>query len=56
MLAASVSGAALNPDDSIVTICRQVLQLSPEKAKPTLERAYARLGPGPAEQVIFSGL
>ena len=50
-----VSATTLQPDLKLAHLMAArlaLLQLGPEKAKPTLEIAYARLGPGPAEQVL----
>jgi hypothetical protein len=50
-----VSATTLQPDLKLAHLMAArlaLLQLGPEKAKPTLELAYARLGPGPAEQVL----
>ena len=49
------SAAALQPDLKLAHLLAArlaLLQLGPEKAKPTLELASAHLGPGPAEQVL----
>jgi hypothetical protein len=49
------SAATLQPDLKLAHLMAArlaVLQLGPEKAKPTLDLACARLGPGPAEQVL----
>jgi len=50
-----ISATTLQPDLKLAHLMAArlaVLQLGPEKAKPTLELAYARLGPGAAEQVL----
>lgn len=50
-----ISAATLQPDLKLAHLMAArlaLLQLGPEKAKPTLELAYGRLGPGPAEQVL----
>jgi hypothetical protein len=49
------SAAALQPDLKLAHLLAAqlaLLQLGPEKAKPTLELASAHLGPGAAEQVL----
>jgi hypothetical protein len=49
------SAAALQPDLKLAHLMAArlaLLQLGPEKAKPTLDLACAHLGPGPAEQVL----
>jgi len=49
------TAATLQPDLKLAQLMAArlaLLQLGPEQAKPTLELACARLGPGPAEQVL----
>ncbi len=49
------SAAALQPDLKLAHLMAArlaLLQLGPERAKPTLELATAHLGPGPATQVL----